>query len=551
MRKMKKGIISVLLMVAMLFSLTSCGATMSDAESMSPMDGGFSGLFPNKSDAVYSYGMAADEALTGVPATQGTVTDAENAEAELTVPGEEPKYDYVGEPMDPYKLQENPFIDASKEDTSTFSADVDTASYAYFRKLVEQGYDLRELIGTAGYSIRTEEMVNYFNYNYPNPAENELFSKTAQIAPCPWNSEHMLLVLGLKTVEAPAAKRNNLVFLIDVSGSMRSSDKLGLLKKAFTYLTENIGNDDVISIVTYAGGERVVLEGCSGAKKAKILTAVNSLEANGSTNGEAGLKKAYQIAEKYYIEGGNNRIIMASDGDLNVGISSVDGIKKLVEEKRDAGVFMSVLGFGTGNYKDDKMETIADCGNGVYYYIDSEIEAEKIFGAELFSTLYTVAKDVKLQLTFNPEYITAYRLVGYENRMLANEDFENDTKDAGELGSGHSVTVCYELIFKENEPENATKPSGELVKLSVRYKEPDGIKSELEERSFGIEVCTDKPNDTFKFITAVIETSMILHESEYIGDIGLDNVLDTLNGIKLDDEYKEQFKLLIKGLIKN
>jgi hypothetical protein len=250
---------------------------------------------------------------------------------------------------------------------------------------------------------------------------------------------------------------------------MRSSDKLGLLKKAFTYLTENIGNDDVISIVTYAGGERVVLEGCSGAKKAKILTAVNSLEANGSTNGEAGLKKAYQIAEKYYIEGGNNRIIMASDGDLNVGISSVDGIKKLVEEKRDAGVFMSVLGFGTGNYKDDKMETIADCGNGVYYYIDSEIEAEKIFGAELFSTLYTVAKDVKLQLTFNPEYITAYRLVGYENRMLANEDFENDTKDAGEVGAGHQVTVCYELCLTEA----AMTEGANWLELAVNYKLPD------------------------------------------------------------------------------
>ncbi len=549
MRKMKKGIISILLMVAMLFSLASCGATMSDAESMAPMDGGFSGLFPNKSDAVYNYGMSADEAITGVTVgTQGTVMDTE---AELTVPGEVPEYGFVGDPMDYYKLIENPFIDASKEDTSTFSADVDTASYAYFRKLVQQGYGLSELMATAGHSLRTEEMINYFDYGYDAPAEGELFSKTMQVAPCPWNQSNMLLVLGLEAVEAPIAARNNLVFLIDVSGSMRSADKLELLKKAFTYLVENIGNDDVISIVTYAGEERVVLEGCSGAKKDKILKAVRSLESQGSTNGEAGLKRAYQIAEKYYIEGGNNRIIMASDGDLNVGISSVDGIKALVEEKRDAGVFMSVLGFGTGNYKDDKMETIADCGNGVYYYIDSEIEAEKIFGAELFSTLYTVAKDVKLQLTFNSDVVAAYRLIGYENRLLANEDFENDTKDAGELGSGHSVTVCYELIFKESEAEEATKPSGELVKLSVRYKQPDGIKSDLEERSFGMEVCTDRPTDNFKFISAVIETSMILHESEYIGDIGLDNVLDTLDSIELDDEYKEQFKVLIKGLMKN
>lgn len=550
---MKKGIISILILAAMIFSLASCSSAM-DAENFAPGDmmADGSDMINSQSKSEYLY---VGEAYSS-SATAGTVNDSVNVEMEAApeAPTEEaidkdlaeaetemPYYDYN-------KLVENPFIDASKEKTSTFSADVDTASYAYFRKLVQQGYNLSELIGTAGGSIRTEEMVNYFDYNYANPDEGELFSKSAQIAPCPWNPDHMLLVLGLKTVEAPAAKRNNLVFLIDVSGSMRSSDKLGLLKTAFTYLTENIGDDDVISIVTYAGGERVVLDGCSGAKKDKILKAVNSLEASGSTNGEAGLKKAYQIAEKYYIEGGNNRIIMASDGDLNVGISSVDGIKALVEEKRDAGVFMSVLGFGTGNYKDEKMETIADCGNGVYYYIDSEIEAEKIFGAELFSTLYTVAKDVKLQITFSPEHFKAYRLVGYENRMLANEDFENDTKDAGELGSGHSVTVCYELIPVEAED---LPDGGDLFELSIRYKEPDGTKSILEEEKFGIEVLKDGSDDTFKFISAVVETSMILHESEYIGDIGLDNVLDTLNSIELDDEYKEQFKMLIKGLAKN
>ena len=547
---MKKGIISILILAAMLLSLASCSGAMDNAEAMSPMDGGYTGMSPSKSDSLYNYSTSTDDSIIGAPTDmQGTVTDAEKAEADIAPSGPEgaPEYD-KDVAIDYYKLQENPFIDTTKENTSTFSADVDTASYAYFRKLVQQGYNLSELIGTAGYSIRTEEMVNYFNYNYADPDEGELFSKTAQIAPCPWNSKHMLLVLGLKTVEAPAAKRNNLVFLIDVSGSMRSSDKLGLLKTAFTYLTENIGDDDVISIVTYAGGEKVVLDGCSGAKKDKILKAVNSLEANGSTNGEAGLKKAYQIAEKHYIEGGNNRIIMASDGDLNVGISSVDGIKALVEEKRDAGVFMSVLGFGTGNYKDDKMETIADSGNGVYYYIDSEIEAEKIFGAELFSTLYTVAKDVKLQISFNEEYFKAYRLIGYENRMLANEDFENDTKDAGELGSGHSVTVCYELIPVDSDE---LPDGGNLFELSVRYKQPDGVKSILEEEAFGIDVLSDGSDDNFKFISAVIETSMILHESEYMGDTDLNNVLDTLNSIRLDDEYKEQFKLLIRGLINN
>ena len=547
---MKKGIISVLLIIGMLLSLASCNAAMDEAgdnamnvEPGTPADGKYYNYSQTGSDYIYE---ASKE-----DSVSGTLNESMNAEADEIAPVETEVAKDAELPESPYyeqnHLLENPFIDASKQGTSTFSADVDTASYAYFRKLVQQGYNLSELKGTAGYSIRTEELINYFNYNYADPAENELFSKTAQIAPCPWNENNMLLVLGLKTVEAPVAKRNNLVFLIDVSGSMRSSDKLGLLKTAFTYLVENVGDDDVISIVTYAGGESVVLDGCSGAKKDKILKAVNSLEANGSTNGEAGLKKAYQIAEKHYIEGGNNRIIMASDGDLNVGISSVDGIKALVEEKRDAGVFMSVLGFGTGNYKDDKMETIADSGNGVYYYIDSEIEAEKIFGAELFSTLYTVAKDVKLQLTFNPEYVAAYRLIGYENRMLANEDFENDTKDAGELGSGHSVTVCYEIIPAESSDE-VTKPSGEFMKLSVRYKEPDGIRSELEERSFGIEAFTDRPDDNFKFISAVIETAMVLHDSEYIGEVTLYDVVDTLTSIELDDEYKEQFLLLIKAL---
>ena len=413
---MRKICISVLLIIAMLLSLASCAAkdAMNDM-SMAPegVYGGYNGILTNQ------------DAIVGV-------TPGGNVE----------EMDGVIE--DGYgKFIENAFIPTEKENVSTFSADVDTASYTYFRKLVNQGYALNELIATAGSSIRTEEMINYFNYNYPSPKDNELFSTTVEIAPCPWNEEAQLLVLGLQAKHIELATQNNLVFLIDVSGSMQSKDKLELLKKAFTHLVDKLGDDDTVSIVTYSGKEEVVLEGCSGSKKDKILRAVNSLNAKGSTNGEAGLKKAYQIAEEYYIAGGNNRIILASDGDLNVGISSTDELKKFVEEKRNGGVFLSVLGFGTGNYKDSKMETIADCGNGVYYYIDSEMEAEKVFGAEIFSTLYTVAKDVKLQLTFNPEYITAYRLVGYENRMLANEDFENDTKDAGELGSGHSVTVCY------------------------------------------------------------------------------------------------------------
>ena len=446
------------------------------------------------------------------------------------------------------KFIENVFISTETENVSTFSADVDTASYAYFRNLVNSGYSLSELIATAGRSIRTEEMVNYFDYNYPSPKNGELFSTTAKIADCPWNEEAKLLVLGLQADKIELAQKNNLVFLIDVSGSMNSPNKLELLKKAFSHLTDKLSADDTVSIVTYSGKESVVLEGCSGSKQDKILKAVNSLKASGSTNGEAGLKKAYQIAEEYYIKGGNNRIILASDGDLNVGISSVEELENFVTEKRNSGVFLSVLGFGTGNYKDEKMETIADCGNGVYYYIDSESEAEKVFGADIFSTLYTVAKDVKLQLTFNPEYIDSYRLVGYENRLLNKEDFEDDTKDAGELGAGHSVTVCYELIFADKEVEG----NGSLMELDVRYKDPDGEKSKLEEYSFGKEIVTDTPDDNFKFITAVIETSMIIHKSEFIGETTLEDVKAELDTLRLSsDEYKEQFRSLIQNLINN
>lgn len=516
---MRRICVSVLLIIAMLISLASCAAkdAMNDM-SMAPGDVYYEGILTNK------------DVTSGVT-PGGNVGEVDD--------GIEDGYG---------KFIENAFIPTEKENVSTFSADVDTASYTYFRKLVNQGYSLSELIATAGSSIRTEEMINYFDYNYPSPKDGELFSTTVEVAPCPWNEEAQLLVLGLQAKYIELAAKNNLVFLIDVSGSMQSKDKLELLKKAFSHLVDKLGEDDTVSIVTYSGKEEVVLEGCSGSKKDKILRAVKSLNAKGSTNGEAGLKKAYQIAEEYYIADGNNRIILASDGDLNVGISSADELKKFVEEKRNGGVFLSVLGFGTGNYKDTKMETIADCGNGVYYYIDSETEAEKVFGAEIFSTLYTVAKDVKLQLTFNPEYIESYRLVGYENRLLNKEDFADDTKDAGELGAGHSVTVCYELILADTE-----KPNNEaFIELDVRYKAPDGDKSSLEEYSFGREVLTNAPSDNFKFITAVIETSMIIHESEYIGDITLENIKSELNAIPLSsDEYKEQFRSLIADFINN
>lgn len=445
------------------------------------------------------------------------------------------------------KLIENEFISTAKEPTSTFSADVDTASYTYFRKMVNQGFALEDLIAYYGSSFRTEEMINYFRYDYALPKEGDIFGVTAKAAPCPWNSNAVLLAIGLRTEQIKTASANNLVFLIDVSGSMMSDDKLPLLKKAFSQLTDQLGDDDMVSIVTYSGKEEIVLDGCEGTKKAQILKAVNSLKASGSTNGEAGLKMAYEVAKKHFITGGNNRIIMASDGDLNVGMSSAQELKDFVSEKKSEGVYISVLGFGTGNYRDGNMEAIADNGNGVYYYIDGEREAEKVFGTDLLGTLYTVAEDVKLQLTFDKDYIDSYRLVGYENRILNKEDFEDDTKDAGEVGAGHMVTVCYELILTE---KAKTEESGDWMKLAMRYKAPGTSESVLREYPIGKSVYTETPDDDFRFICAVAETSMILHKSKYVDELGMDDVLTKLSSLDLSgDADKAEFADLVKKLV--
>ena len=514
---MKKSIIALILVLSTLFTLASCAASKSNSGNLEA-DG--APLYDGDKN------ISVQNSLTGSLEEEGEKIAEEN----------------YG------KFIENAFISTETENVSTFAADVDTASYTYFRRLANNGYSLDELIATAGRSIRTEEMINYFDYGYASPEGDDLFSTTMQIAPCPWNEEAQLLVLGLQAKEIELAAKNNLVFLIDVSGSMQSDDKLGLLKKAFTHLTDKLGEDDTVSIVTYSGSEKVALEGCSGAKKETILKAVNDLEAKGSTNGEAGLQRAYQIAEEYFIEGGNNRIIMASDGDLNVGISSADELEKYISEKRESGVFLSVLGFGTGNYKDSTMERIANCGNGVYYYIDGETEAEKVFGEDLFSTLYTIAKDIKLQLTFDKSAIIKYRLVGYENRLLNKEDFKDDTKDAGELGAGHSLTVCYEIVLTDT----ALESENPWMTLGVRHKAPDGDKSEESNYTFGKEVYTISPDDNFKFICAVVEISMMIHESEYIKDITINDVKADLDDLSLgDDEYKSQFRGLIGKLIGN
>ena len=445
---------------------------------------------------------------------------------------------------------ENPFINTEENNVSTFSADVDTASYAYFRKLVNSGYALNAL-KHGGSNFRIEEFINYFRYDVPQPAEKELFGVCTEIVPCPWNEKTMLFRVTLQAEQAVNANGNNLVFLIDVSGSMQSSDKLPLLKRSFEYLVDNLGGNDTVSIVTYSGREAVVLEGCNGLEKEKIMGAINSLVASGSTNGQAGLTKAYQIAEEYFIEGGNNRIIMASDGDLNVGISSAEQLTSYISDKRDQGVYLSVLGFGTGNYRDANMEAIADNGNGVYYYIDGISEAEKVFGTDLFGTLYTVAEDVKLQVDFNSARVESYRLIGYENRLLANEDFENDQKDAGEVGASHQVTVCYEIKLREPSADGEMDDMSlsPLMTLRFRYKNPGEPISNLNEYGIGPDQISNEMSDDMKFITSVIETCMILRSSKYIGDITIEDVMQTLSSLELEDPYKAEFYEILQTLV--
>lgn len=452
-------------------------------------------------------------------------------------------------------LTENGFRDVTLSPLSTFAADVDTASYANLRRMITQGYGISEIPSGA---VRPEEMINYFRYDYEGPEDGEPFGVNAVISDCPWNPEHKLLMLGLQTesIDFSEAPDTNLVLLIDVSGSMDDPDKLPLLQEAFGLLVDELGEKDRISIVTYASSNEVVLAGANGANKEKIMRAINSLEAYGSTNGGEGIITAYKLAQDNFIEGGNNRVIIASDGDFNVGLTSESDLHDLITAEKEYGIFLSVLGFGYGNYSDSRMETLADDGNGNYSYIDSLTEAKKVLVEELGATLVTVAKDVKLQIEFNPEYVSAYRQIGYENRQMAAEDFSDDTKDGGEIGAGHSVTVLYELIPADSEESTGSglkyqertannDHQGEWLTLSVRYKEPDGEKSRLLEYPIGENVITEEPGEDFIFAAAVAEFSMVLNDSEYIADGSLRHVKRVIYELELDDEYKEEFAELV------
>ncbi|MCM1048663.1 MAG: VWA domain-containing protein [Clostridiales bacterium] len=458
-------------------------------------------------------------------------------------------------------LDEMGFTAATLNPLSTFSADVDTASYSNLRRLIEDGYALEDIPDGA---VRIEELLNYFDYDYAKPKKGEPFGVTTQIADCPWNENTKIALIGLKTmdIDFSEATASNLVFLLDVSGSMYLDDKLPLLQKSFSLLTEELTAKDKVSIVVYAGEDRVVMEGVSGSSHKEITDAINSLEAGGSTAGSAGLITAYEIAEKYFIKDGNNRVILATDGDLNVGLTTQEELENLISKKRESGVYLSVLGFGTGNIKDNKMETLADKGNGNYAYIDSLTEAKKVLVEEMGATLVTVAKDVKFQVEFNPAVVAGYRLIGYDNRQLAEQDFADDKKDAGEIGAGHTVTALYEIVTTDTSATYSGTtlkyasgnelPDEEWFTVNIRYKEPDKDKSLLFSYPVDKNKYVKTPNKDMQFAMAVAEFGLVVTDSTYKGNADLRSVIDRLKNIDTkSDEYKDEFCYLVRRLEKN
>lgn len=452
-------------------------------------------------------------------------------------------------------IQENAFLAVADNPLSTFSIDVDTASYANLRRYLTGG----QLPPVD--AVRIEEMINYFTYDYPQPNNKDPFSINIDGTTCPWNPEHKLVRIGLqgKTPAAAELPPSNLVFLIDVSGSMDSADKLPLLKQGFKMMTQQLGANDRVAIVVYAGNAGLVLDTTSGADKNTILNALDRLQAGGSTAGGAGIQLAYKIAQDHFIKGGNNRVILATDGDFNIGVSSTSEMARLIEEKRDEGVFLTVLGFGMGNYKDGRLEQIADKGNGNYYYIDTEREANKVLVSELGSTLFTIAKDVKIQIEFNPAQVKAYRLIGYENRMLAKEDFNDDTKDAGELGAGHTVTALYEIVPADSEESfrrvdelvyQKTKsiPSEDVMTVKFRYKAPDADTSELIAQSLSSSVWEREAHPDLTFAAAVAEFGLILRNSQFKAEASYDHVLSAASASQGTDRfgYRAEFLELVR-----
>lgn len=460
-------------------------------------------------------------------------------------------------------ITENGYRKVADNPLSTFSIDVDAASYSNVSRILKEGR-----LPEQG-AVRVEEMINYFSYRYDQPAGNEPFAVHTELAVCPWNPQHQVALIALQAKKMDMAKLppSNLTFLIDVSGSMMSMDKLPLVKESLKLLTDQLREEDRVSIVVYAGNAGLVLPPVSGDQKMRIKEAINRLEAGGSTAGGAGIQLAYKTARENFFEKGNNRVILCTDGDFNVGLSSDDALERMIEEERKSGVFLTVLGFGTGNYQDAKMQKLADKGNGNHAYIDQLSEAKKVLVSEFGGTLFAVAKDVKLQVEFNPQKVQGYRLIGYENRMLAKEDFNDDNKDAGELGSGHTVTALYEIVpkgvampvtgkvdslrYQTVLPAITTEQqtfSDEVLAVKVRYKAPDAEKSRAS--SFylkGSPKAMTAASANLRFASAVASFGMLLRNSEYKGNSTYRSVLALAENALSDDieGYRKEFLQLV------
>ena len=453
-------------------------------------------------------------------------------------------------------LKDNNFQDVRTSPLSTFSIDVDTASYSNMRRFINTG----KLPPVD--AVRTEELLNYFTYNYPQPTGEHPFSVTTEVGASPWNSDRKLVLLGIqgKNIKTENLPPSNLVFLIDVSGSMFAQNKLPLLKTAFKMLVGQLRAQDRVAIVVYAGAAGMVLDSTPGSEKAKIIAKIDSLQAGGSTAGGAGIKLAYKIAKDKFMEGGNNRVILATDGDFNVGASSEGELTRLIEERRNEGIFLSVLGFGMGNIKDNKMETLADHGNGNYAYIDNALEAKKVMVSQMAGTMFTIAKDVKIQVEFNPAQVKSYRLIGYENRVLADRDFNDDRKDAGDIGAGHSVTALYEIVTADS-PDLATSidplvfqqsqtlPSNDWMHIKIRYKKPAEDTSILMTNRVNSQSAIKAvPSDNLNFAAAVAEYGMLLRNSEFKGKSSYEQALALARSARGTDEngYRSEFIKLME-----
>lgn len=457
-------------------------------------------------------------------------------------------------------ITENTFHKAAKTPLSTFSIDVDAAAYSNVRRFINNG-NLPPKD-----AVRIEEMINYFDYEYAKPTGSDPVNIVTELAPAPWNNQHRLVKIGLKakTIATDNLPASNLVFLIDVSGSMNSTNKLPLLVSSFKLLTDQLRAKDKVAIVVYAGNSGLVLPSTTGDAKTAIKEALNKLQAGGSTAGGAGLQLAYKVAAENFIKAGNNRIILATDGDFNVGASSDTDMQSLIEEKRRSGIFLTVLGYGMGNYKDSKMEILANKGNGNYAYIDNINEARKVLINEFGATLFTVAKDVKLQIEFNPAKVQAYRLIGYENRLLKDEDFNNDLKDAGEMGAGHTVTALYEIIpigvkssfagliddlkYQTNPKFESAYQGSEMLTIKLRYKQPDGNTSKSIQKVV-IDNVQTKTSDNFRFAAAVAEFGMLLRGSDFKQNSSYEQVIELAKGALGEDKegYRSEFLKLAKS----